>query len=300
MLHPGPTALALMAFFLAAACPLPAVAQVWEPGDPPRERYGLPAEMQEVPDVPPDTETTKAGPPKTEPAQSAPLTPAPAAPAARATPVPVSPARPRAESAPATPAPAASGPAVSGPAAAPEPAGTPRTAHADPDDFLCTRAPAGKAVAVPAPFDRWLVRVCSPRGQALMPAPGEAWVAHNSADPVSILAMPPGAVPPPTAGAFDARYDIRFVSLAGGKTAGEREDRAAALLQSATGQGTLPAHDAIWQLDAVSNVGETRYNLFFYIAGERPTRIIACLDQCRQALYLDVLKGEEAKEVIAR
>ncbi|MEP2829809.1 hypothetical protein [Parvibaculum sp.] len=290
MLHPGPTALALMAFFLAAACPLPAVAQVWEPGDPPRERYGLPAEMQEVPDVPPDTETTKAGPPKTEPAQSAPLTPAPAAPAARAAPVPVSPARARAESAPATPA----------PAAAPEPAGTPRTANADPDDFLCTRAPAGKAVAVPAPFDRWLVRVCSPRGQALMPAPGEAWVVHNSADPVSILAMPPGAVPPPTAGAFDARYDIRFVSLAGGKTAGEREDRAAALLQSATGQGTLPAHDAIWQLDAVSNVGETRYNLFFYIAGERPARIIACLDQCRQALYLDVLKGEEAKEVLAR
>jgi len=264
MFHLRPAALALTTLVLTAACSLPARAQVWEPGDPPRERYGLPPEIQEVPNVAPDTETMTIAPSMATPAESA------------------SNAADAAASEPAAPSPA------------------PRTAEADPEDFLCTRAPAGKAVAVPPPFDRWVVRVCSPRGQALVPVLGNAWVAHNSADPVSILAMPPGTVLPPSTGAFDPRYDIRFESLAGGMTTGERRDRAAALLRRAAGAGKLPAYDEIWQLDAVSNVAETRYNLFLYIAGKQPVRIIACLDRCRQALYLDVLKGEEAKEALAK
>lgn len=170
----------------------------------------------------------------------------------------------------------------------------------DAEDFLCERAPQGKAKPVPAPFNRWLVRVCAPQGQALVPVLGEAWVAHGSADPVSILAMPPGAVPPPSIGAFDARYDIRFDALEGGELEGERRARAAALIETASGQSKAPPYDTVWQLDAVSNVGGMRYNLFFYVKGERPGQIIACLDQCRQALYLDVLKGEEAKEVLGR
>ncbi|PKP78667.1 MAG: hypothetical protein CVT81_02755 [Alphaproteobacteria bacterium HGW-Alphaproteobacteria-3] len=170
----------------------------------------------------------------------------------------------------------------------------------DASDFLCARAPEGKTSPVPAPFDGWLVRVCAPQGQALVPVLGEAWVAHGSADPVSILAMPPGAVPPPSAGAFDARYDIRFDAFEGGKMEGERLTRAAALIETASGGSEVPPYDAAWQLDAVSNVGGIRYNLFFYVKGERPDRIIACLDQCRQALYLDVLRGAEAKEVLGR
>lgn len=178
---------------------------------------------------------------------------------------------------------------------APEPAATD-----DAQDFLCARAPAGKAEPVPAPFDNWLVRVCAPQGQALVPVLGEAWVAHGSADPVSILAMPPGAVPPPSVGAFDARYDIHFEAFEGGKLEGERRARAAALIETAAGPSAAPSYDAVWQLDAVSNVGGMRYNLFFYVKGGRPGRIIACLDQCRQALYLDVLTGTEAKDVLRR
>ncbi|MBC7102731.1 MAG: hypothetical protein H5U13_05825 [Parvibaculum sp.] len=170
----------------------------------------------------------------------------------------------------------------------------------DAEDFLCERAPQGKAKPVPTPFDRWLVRVCAPQGQALVPVLGEAWVAHGSADPVSILAMPPGAVPPPSIGAFDARYDIRFDALEGGKLEGDGRARAVALIEAAAGGGKAPPYDAVWQLDAVSNVGGIRYNLFFYVKGERPGQIIACLDQCRQALYLDVLTGAEAKEVLGR
>ncbi len=67
-----------------------------------------------------------------------------------------------------------------------------------------------------------------------------------------------------------------------------------------------PAYDTVWQLDALSNIAlpgkaeGARYNLFFYVAATRPRHIIACLDECRQALYLDVLSGVEAAEVLGR
>lgn len=246
MCRRSPTFIALASAALAAALALPAMAQVWEPGDPPRgthDERSIDMEMDPltVPDAPPDT------------------------------------------------------------AAAPAETRAPEVLRVeDAEDFLCERAPQGKAKPVPTPFDRWLVRVCAPQGQALVPVLGEAWVAHGSADPVSILAMPPGAVPPPSIGAFDARYDIRFDALEGGKLEGEGRARAVALIETAAGGGKAPPYDTVWQLDAVSNVGGMRYNLFFYVKGERPGQIIACLDQCRQALYLDVLTGAEAKEVLGR
>lgn len=307
--NPGLSIIAALALSGSAILSLaaPASAQVWEPGDPPREGYDtgsgtapltIPAPEEpgadsspQVPDAPPDATGGMApianpgeGPDQagdTEDGQP------------RGTPIP-----PRRK----TPPPAA---AQEAPAAAPSPAASPApsTAQAqataeDPDDFLCSRAPAGKTTPVPPPFNQWLVRVCSPRGQALVPVFGEAWVAHNSADPVSLLAMPPGAVPPPSIGAFDPRYDIRFETFEGGKAAGERRAQAAGLIETASGAEKVPAYDEIWQLDAVSNVAGARYNLFFFVADNRPHRIIACLDQCRLALYLDVLKGEEAKEVL--
>lgn len=176
----------------------------------------------------------------------------------------------------------------------------------DAADFLCARAPAGTTAPVPPPFDGWLVRVCAAQGQALVPVSSEAWVAHGSADPISILALAPGATPPGDAG-LDPRYDIRFTAFAGEEATEARRARADALLAAATSNGTRPpAYDAVWQLDAQSNIalpGETegaRYNLFFYVAGTRPRHIIACLDACRQALYLDVLNGVEAAEVLKR
>lgn len=173
-----------------------------------------------------------------------------------------------------------------------------------PDDFFCTRAPAGKAMPVPAPFDKWLVRVCSPQGQALIPVEGEAWVAHGSADPLSILATPPDTVPMPQTGNFDPRYDIRFVGFEGGKTEGGRLKQAVDFLEIASGQEPVPAHDEVWQLDAATNIAGEHYNIFFYIEGieadgGRPHHVIACLDQCRRALFLDVLSGVEAREITA-
>lgn len=181
-----------------------------------------------------------------------------------------------------------------------------RAAARDEADFLCARAPAGTTAPVPPPFDGWLVRVCASAGQALVPVDGQAWVAHGSADPVSILALVPGATPPGGAG-FDPRYDIRFTAFAGEEAKDARRARADALLAAATANGTQPpAYDAVWQLDAQSNIappGKTeaaRYNIFFYVDGGEPRRMIACLDECRQALYLDVLSGAEAREVLRR
>lgn len=185
---------------------------------------------------------------------------------------------------------------------------TERRPETTPDaaDFLCARAPEGTIVPVPPPFDGWLVRVCAAQGQALVPVSGEAWVAHGSADAISILALAPGATPPGGAG-FDPRYDIRFTAFAGEEATDARRARADALLAAATSNGARPpAYDTVWQLDAQSNIAlpsETegaRYNLFFYVTGARPRHIIACLDECRQALYLDVLNGAEAAEVLKR
>jgi hypothetical protein len=159
--------------------------------------------------------------------------------------------------------------------------------------FLCLDAPKGMTVPVPAPFDRWMVRVCSAQGQALVPVMGVAWVAHGSSEAVSILALPPGQTPKPASAGFDPRYAYRFTGLVGQKAEGERRKMAAALLAQASGETKAPPADEIWQLDAVSNIDATRYNIFFYLEGGEPTHMIACLDQCRKALFLDVLRGRE-------
>ncbi|MAB13207.1 MAG: hypothetical protein CMI59_04820 [Parvibaculum sp.] len=160
--------------------------------------------------------------------------------------------------------------------------------------FLCLDAPKGMTVPVPAPFDRWMVRVCSAQGQALVPVMGVVWVAHGSSEAVSILALPPGQAPKPASDGFDPRYAYRFTGFVGQKVEGERRKGAAALLAQASGKAKAPPADEIWQLDAVSNIDATRYNIFFYLEGGEPTHMIACLNQCRAALFLDVLRGREA------
>ena len=175
---------------------------------------------------------------------------------------------------------------------------TPKKTGGD-DAFLCLDAPKGMTVPVPKPFNRWAVRVCTRQGQALVPAEGMAWVVHGAAGPVSILALPPGRKAKPATADFDPRYADRFTQLVGGKVEGDRRENAVAMLKQASGGKSDPSADEIWQLDARSNIGKTRYNLFFYLRHGAPAHMIACLDECRQALYLDVLSGEAAKAAIA-
>lgn len=283
-------AIGIFAAGIIAALPL--VAQVWEPGDP------LPRDMsnrEDGLDIPADDYV----PPL--PATTSPSYRLPGA-EPRVLYPPPEPPQPAARVPDASPDTTTADPPV--PLASPQArAVKPRrlSVAEDPEDFLCTRAPDGKVMQVPAPFDRWLVLVCTQDGQALVPVEGEAWVARGSADIVSLFALPPGVQAPARRKDFDPRYDIRFVEIGGGEAAGERRERAISLLELATSQNeTLPGIRDVWQLDAVSNIDEARYNIFFYREGERPTRIIACLDRCMRALHLDVLSGAEAKEVLAQ
>ena len=267
---------------------VPLVAQVWEPGDPlPRDMSNREDEF----DIPAD-DSVPSFPARPSPGRAEPrvLHPPPEPPPPAAREPDASPDTTTAE----PPVPLAG-------LKAPVPVPQPLSVAEDPDDFRCTRAPDGKVAPVPAPFDQWLVLVCTQDGQALVPVEGEAWVARGSADIVSLFALPPGVTAPARRKDFDPRYDIRFVEIGGGEAAGERRERAISLLELATTQSeTLPGIRDVWQLDAVSSIDEARYNSFFYRDGERPTRIIACLDRCMRALHLDVLSGAEAREVLGR
>ncbi|MBI1261933.1 MAG: hypothetical protein GC184_09425 [Rhizobiales bacterium] len=160
------------------------------------------------------------------------------------------------------------------------------------DDLMCLNAPEGTIAPVPSPFNQWLVLVCSPIGQALVPIKGSRWVVDGSQDPVSILAQPPGTNTPPASDDFDPRYGLRFNRLMGTEAQDERLTRALAMLKLASGNQPLPRIDDVWQLDAISNIVDTRYNIFFYLQDKTPRRIIACLDQCKQALLLKVVPSE--------
>lgn len=169
-----------------------------------------------------------------------------------------------------------------------------------PDDFLCRNAPVGMAAPVPAPFDEWLVLVCPSDGQALVPVEGSTWLAHGSADRVSILALPPGVTAMPKNGDFDPRYGVRFKELLAAEAKGAKRERALRFLAAALGKEPMPRIGRVLQLDAVSVIYETRYNIFFFLPdGGRPRHALACIDQCRQALLIDILTAAEARARIA-
>lgn len=192
---------------------------------------------------------------------------------------------------------------ASGAVFAEEPSG-PTDAPAD--DLLCAHAPAGSVQSVPSPFNLWLVVVCAPQSQALVPIEGMAWFAHGTQNPVSILALPPGATPVPRSEGYNPSYGVRFKSLFAAEVKGDKHKRAMAMLaeqvklstpsQSSgnTGQAPLPKVDHIFQLDAVSIIYDMRYNIYFYLSGMRPVAGIACLDQCRRALFFDIVFTDAA------
>jgi hypothetical protein len=166
------------------------------------------------------------------------------------------------------------------------------------DDLLCAHAPTGSVQRVPAPFDHWLVLVCAPQSQALVPVEGTIWFSHGTADAVSILALPPGTMPIPRTDEYDPRYGVRFKALYATEAKDGKRERALSLLETALANDQPPQKapkiDRIFQLDAVSSISDMRYNIYFYVSGGRPRSAIACIDQCRQVLLIDILTVNEA------
>ncbi|KAB7741232.1 hypothetical protein F2P47_05660 [Parvibaculum sedimenti] len=168
------------------------------------------------------------------------------------------------------------------------------------EDLLCEHAPAGTVPAVPNPFSLWAVIVCSASGHALVPIEGMVWLAHGTVEPVSVLALPPAATPLPKTRDFDPRYGVRFTALYAAEAKGAKRIRALANLKAALGAEPPQKLDRIFQLDAVSSIYAMRYNIYFYLEAGHPRLALVCVDQCREALAMDILTVEEAKARGAR
>ncbi|MCE9649732.1 MAG: hypothetical protein K8R18_08930 [Parvibaculum sp.] len=167
-----------------------------------------------------------------------------------------------------------------------------------PADLLCANAPAGTVEEVPPPFNLWLVVVCAPQSQALVPVEGTIWFAHGTVEPVSILALPPAATPVPPSEGYNPSYSVRFKALYAAEAKGAKRARAMKLLEAAMSKDVprkMPKIEHVFQLDAVSIIYDMRYNIYFYVAGNRPRAAIACIDECSQVLFFDILTVDEAK-----
>lgn len=192
-------------------------------------------------------------------------------------------------------------------AQADEPSGIANATTAD--DLLCAHAPAGSVRPVPPPFNFWLILVCGPQSQALVPIEGMAWLAHGTREPVSILALPPDATPVPHSAEYNPSYGVRFKSLFAAEVKGSKRDRIMDMLDeqiklNASGPSSsdarakpLPKIDHIFQLDAVSIIYDIRYNIYFYVSGARPVAGIACVDQCHRSLFFDIVSTDDAAAI---
>ena len=178
-------------------------------------------------------------------------------------------------------------------------AGSPACAAAG-EDLLCAHAPAGSVPSMPMPFSLWAVVVCSASGHALVPAAGTVWLEHGTVTPVSVLALPPAATPMPKTPDFDPRYGVRFTALYAAEAKGAKRDRALGHLEMALGAAPEQKLTRVFQLDAVTSVYAMRYNIYFYLEGNRPRLALVCIDQCQEALPMDILTVEEAKARGAR
>lgn len=167
-------------------------------------------------------------------------------------------------------------------------------------DLACAHAPPGTVIPVPPPVDRWAAVVCGPQSQALVPVGDMVWLAHGSNDAVSILALPPGASPVPRSEGYNPGYGVRFKALYAAEATGAKRDRTVAYLKRVLGAAPPPKIGRVIQLDAVSIIYDMRYNIFFYLDGERPILALACLDHCREALLMDVLERRSARARAAR
>tara|TARA_R110000868_G_scaffold13397_7_gene62574 strand:+ start:462 stop:1118 length:657 start_codon:yes stop_codon:yes gene_type:complete len=169
--------------------------------------------------------------------------------------------------------------------------------------LLCGKAPTDFVKPVPSPFNLWVVLVCGPQSQALVPVEGMVWLSHGTNEAVSILALPPDAMPLPKTDEYDPSYGVRFKSLFSTEVKDEKLKRAISILETAQANSkhkkdVLPASQVehVFQLDAVSNIYDMRYNIFFFIRSNVPQAAIVCIDGCSKFLYFDILTSAEAKK----
>lgn len=174
----------------------------------------------------------------------------------------------------------------------------------DGNDLLCAHAPANTVPSVPAPFKFWMVLVCAPQAQALVPIEGMVWFAHGTKEPVSVLALPPGIAAMPRTVDYNPSYNVRFKHIYASEATGKKRERAVSMLDAAQSRpgAVLAGADVerVYQLDAVSSIYDMRYNIYFYVSDNLPRAALICIDACRQMLLVDVLNNDEAQARLAK
>jgi hypothetical protein len=167
-------------------------------------------------------------------------------------------------------------------------------------DILCDDAPPGSVETVPPPLDAWIVVLCTPDGQALAPrvrGTVEVWLHRDTAETFLLPAGRRGFVgetPSVT------KHDVRFSDFSGRLATGPHRELLLELWQHAWRDAAPPAalHE-VYQLDVRSVFGPTDFNIFVYTRTDGPRWMIVCREQCRQALAIDVLHGDELEARIA-
>jgi hypothetical protein len=155
-------------------------------------------------------------------------------------------------------------------------------------EILCDHAPKGDVLPVPPLISDWVTIICGPTGQALAPELNRKtiWIAKQGEKlvPFMVFAAPPGWAKPEAL----SGYDIRFAKLVAAERTGDAREMLLKMWDRAFESSPRPTIDRIIQLDALSVVNGTVYNLFFYIAGEGPRWIIVCKDACKWSVPLEV------------
>lgn len=164
---------------------------------------------------------------------------------------------------------------------------------ADPD-ILCENAPAGTVEDIPPPLDQWIIVLCTPEGQVLLPRlrdEVEMWLERKTGSVFKVNAAPPGVL---AGSSTFTKYDLRFENFSTRLASGPHRQLLLELWMRAFDQSEVPENlNSVYQLDATTIYGGEAINLFVYLRGDAPRWMVFCRDQCRIGAALDVLRGAE-------
>lgn len=165
--------------------------------------------------------------------------------------------------------------------------------NTDPD-ILCDNAPPGTVAEIPPPVARWVILLCTQRGQTLTARVGDEvvmWLERGTAIPFQLAAAPASVL---EGSAALTKYDLRFEDLSARLALGPHRDLLLDIWQKAFEMSEIPPNlGDVFQLDTVSIYRGDVANMFIYLRDDAPRWIIVCRDRCRSGVALDVLRGAE-------
>ncbi|MDA0787713.1 MAG: hypothetical protein O3B37_15640 [Proteobacteria bacterium] len=165
--------------------------------------------------------------------------------------------------------------------------------NTDPD-ILCDSAPPGTVAEIPPPVAKWVILLCTQRGQTLAARVGdevEMWLERGTAVPFQLAAAPAGVL---EGSSSLTKYDLRFDRISARLAVDVQRDFLLDIWRNAYETPDIPSDlGDVFQLDTVSVYRGDVTNMFIYLRGDAPRWIVVCRDRCRSGVALDVLRGAE-------